>query len=130
ACGHRVVCIKDFNHYLSVLIRDGNILPWIPCPAETCLVPCHIKNIIEDGSLTYSELLSFLTTYMLKKLSRNENFITCIQCGKGGFLQMGPPKKQKVQCPICNEKQVIEKGADGDLDAGKYCFGFNFHTMK
>ncbi|CAF3082120.1 unnamed protein product [Rotaria socialis] len=117
ACGHRVVCIKDFNQYLSVLIRDGNILPWIPCPAETCLVPCHVKNIIEDGGLTYSELLSFLTTYMLKKLSRNENFITCIQCGKGGFLQVGPPKKQKVQCPICNEKQVIEKGVDGDLDA-------------
>ena len=48
---------------------------------------------------------------MLKKLSRNENFITCIQCEKGGFLQIGPPKKQQVQCPICNEKQTIEKGA-------------------
>jgi hypothetical protein len=53
---------------------------------------------------------------MLKKLSRNENFITCIQCEKGGFLQIGPPKKQQVRCPICNEQQTIEKGADGDLD--------------
>jgi hypothetical protein len=53
---------------------------------------------------------------MLKKLSRNENFITCIHCEKGGFLQIGPPKKQHVTCPICNEKQTIEKGVDGDLD--------------
>ncbi|CAF3439057.1 unnamed protein product [Rotaria sp. Silwood1] len=116
ACGHRVVCTSDFNRYLSVRIRDGDILPWIPCPAETCFVPCHVDNITQDGNLTYSDLLSFITTFMLKKLSRNENFITCIKCEKGGFLQMGPPKKQQVTCPICHEKQIIEKGVDGALD--------------
>ncbi|CAF2959219.1 unnamed protein product [Rotaria sp. Silwood2] len=87
ACGHRVVCVDDFNRYLSVRIHDGDILPWIPCPAETCFVPCHVDNIIQDGNLTYSDLLSFLTTFMLKKLSRNENFIVCVKCEKGGFLQ-------------------------------------------
>ncbi|CAF4205421.1 unnamed protein product [Rotaria sp. Silwood2] len=116
ACGHRVVCVDDFNRYLSVRIHDGDILPWIPCPAETCFVPCHVDNIIQDGNLTYSDLLSFLTTFMLKKLSRNENFIVCVKCEKGGFLQMGPPTKQQVTCPICNERQTIEKGVDGDLD--------------
>jgi len=116
ACGHRVICSNDFNQYLSIRIRDGDILPWIPCPGESCSVPCHADNITQDGRLTYWELLSFLTKYMIKKLSRNENFITCIQCEKGGFLQIGPPKKQQVTCPICNAKQTIEKGADGDLD--------------
>ncbi|CAF2695270.1 unnamed protein product [Rotaria sp. Silwood2] len=110
------VCVDDFNRYLSVRIHDGDILPWIPCPAETCFVPCHVDNIIQDGNLTYSDLLSFLTTFMLKKLSRNENFIVCVKCEKGGFLQMGPPTKQQVTCPICNERQTIEKGVDGDLD--------------
>ncbi len=101
-------------------INDGDILPWIPCPAESCSIPCHAENITDNGRLSYSELLSFLTTYMLKKLSRNENFITCVQCEKGGFLQTGPPKKQEVVCPICNAKQTIEKGADGDLDISMY----------
>jgi hypothetical protein len=31
---------------------------------------------------------------------------------------MGPPKKQEVVCQICNVKQTIEKGSDGDLDIG------------
>ncbi len=115
-----MLCANDFNQYLSIRIRDGDILPWIPCPAESCSVPCHVENIINNGGLIYSELLTFLTTYMLKKLSRNENFITCIHCQKGGFLQMGPPWKQRVRCPICNERQTIEKGADGDLDIGRY----------
>jgi hypothetical protein len=115
-----VICSADFHLYLSARISDGDILPWIPCPAETCFVPCHVENIIKDGHLTYSELSSFLTLYMLKKLSRNENFITCIKCQKGGFLQMGEPKKQTLVCPICNEKQTIEKGVDGDLDIGMY----------
>ena len=56
---------------------------------------------------------------MLKQLSRNRNFITCIHCGKGGFLQPGPPKKQRVKCLICNTKQIIEKDSDGELDARK-----------
>jgi hypothetical protein len=118
------MCADDFNLYISYRVRDGDILPWIPCPAESCSVPCHAQNITEDGRLTYAELLSFLSTFMLKKLSRNENFITCSHCGKGGFLQMGPAKKQKVRCPICNEKQTIEKGADGDLDISKYIYSF------
>ncbi|CAF1109533.1 unnamed protein product [Rotaria sordida] len=116
ACGHRMICPDDFHQYLSTRIRDGDLLPWIPCPAEICNVPCDAKNIIEDGRLTHPERLSFITTYMLKKLSRNENFITCIQCQQGGFLQIGPSKKQEVTCQICNVKQTIEKGSDGDLD--------------
>ncbi|CAF3388288.1 unnamed protein product [Rotaria socialis] len=116
ACGHRVICPDDFHQYLSTRIRDSDLLPWIPCPAEVCSVPCDAKNIIEDGRLTHAELLSFITTYMLKKLSRNENFITCIQCQQGGFLQFGEPRKQEVTCQICNIKQTIEKGTDGDLD--------------
>ncbi len=111
-----MICPDDFHQYLSVRIRDGDLLPWIPCPAEICSVPCHAKNIIDDGRLTHGELLLFITNYMLKKLSRNENFITCIQCEQGGFLQIGIPKKQEVICPICNHKQTIEKGSDGDLD--------------
>jgi hypothetical protein len=66
---------------------------------------------------------------MLKKLSRNENFITCIQCEKGGFLQFGPPKKQEVTCSICNGKQTIEKGADGDLDISTD-FEFFFYSFN
>lgn len=57
---------------------------------------------------------------MLKKLSRNENFITCINCEKGGFLQLGSSRKQQVTCPICHKRQTIEKGADGALDPGIY----------
>ncbi len=120
--------MNDFNRYLSVRIGDGDILPWIPCPAESCFVPCHADNITQDGRLSYWELLSFITTYMLKKLCRNENFITCIQCEKGGFLQMGPPQKQQVTCPICNSKQTIEKGADGDLDISMYSSSFVFSS--
>jgi hypothetical protein len=132
-----VICANDFNRYLSVRVHDGDILPWIPCPAESCSVPCHAENITQDGRLTHSQLLSFVTTYMLKKLSRNENFITCIQCEKGGFLQIGTPKKQQVTCPICNEKQTIEKGADGDLDISmdfsiffKYYLIIKFFSFK
>jgi hypothetical protein len=113
-----MICPDDFHHYLSIRIRDGDLLPWIPCPAEICNVPCSAENIIEDGRLTHSELLSFLIKYMLKKLSRNENFITCIHCEQGGFLQIGPAIKQTVICQVCNYKQTIEKGSDGDLDIG------------
>ncbi|CAF1364450.1 unnamed protein product [Adineta steineri] len=116
ACGHRMICRDDFHQYLSTRIRDGDLLPWIPCPAEICNVPCDAKTIIERGSLTHAELASFIITYMLKKLSRNENFITCVQCQQGGFLQIGSPRKEEVICQICNVKQTIEKGSDGDLD--------------
>ncbi|UJR29156.1 hypothetical protein I4U23_010370 [Adineta vaga] len=115
-CGHRVLCTNCFHQYLTTRIDGGDILPWIPCPAESCSVLCHADNIAQDGRLTYSELLTFITKFMLKKLSRNENFITCIHCQKGGFLQMGPSKKQTVICQICNKRQVIEKGFEGDLD--------------
>lgn len=111
-----MICADDFHQYLSICIRDGNLLPWIPCPAEECSVPCDARNIIEEGRLSRAELLSFITTYMLKKLSRNENFITCIQCQQGGFLQFGKPRKEDVTCTVCNSKQTIEKGTDGDLD--------------
>lgn len=114
-----MICADDFHQYLVTRIRDGDLLPWIPCPAEICNVPCTAENIIEHGRLTHSELISFLTTYMFKKLSRNENFISCIHCERGGFLQFGPPKKQEVLCPVCQVKQTIEKGSDGDLDIGK-----------
>lgn len=105
---------------MSQRIESGDIVPWIPCLADSCTVPCHVENIIENGGLTYSELVSFITQFMLKKLSRNENFITCTQCEKGGFLQMGPPKKQTVICLICNEKQTIEKGTNGELDISMF----------
>lgn len=122
ACGHRVICFDDFHQYLSMRIRDGEILPWIPCPAEICPVPCSPENIIHDGRLSHAQLLRFITTYMLKKLARNENFIVCIECQQGGFLQFGPSKKQEVTCSICNKTQTIEKGSDGDLDIGKNAF--------
>ncbi|UJR20536.1 hypothetical protein I4U23_023663 [Adineta vaga] len=116
ACGHRMICPDDFHQYLITRIRDKDLLPWIPCPAEICGVPCDAKNITEDGRLTHGELLSFIIIYMSKKLSRNENFITCVHCEQGGFLQIGPPKKEEVECQVCHSKQTIEKGTDGDLD--------------
>ena len=115
-----MICPDDFHHYLASRIRDGDILPWIPCPAATCNVPCDAQNIVEDGRLTVSELLSFLTTYMFKKLSRNGNFISCPHCIQGGFLQFGLGRKEQVRCPICHVNQTIEKGVDGDLDIGRH----------
>ena len=114
-----MICPDDFHQYLSTRIRDGDLLPWIPCPAEVCSVPCDARNIIEDGRLSHGELLSFIVMYMSKKLARNENFITCVNCQQGGFLQFGAPRKEEVTCQVCNVKQTIEKGTDGDLDVGK-----------
>ncbi|CAF1325124.1 unnamed protein product, partial [Adineta ricciae] len=118
SCGHCVLCADDFNQYLRSRIHAGDILPWIPCPAESCSVPCHADNIVRDAQLTYSDLLIFLTEFMFKKLCRNPNFITCTNCQKGGFIQLGPPKKETVTCQICNKQQTIEKGSGGDLDTG------------
>lgn len=117
-----MICPDCFHQYLSTRIHDADLLPWIPCPAEICGVPCDAQNLIEHGRLTHGELLSFITAYMLKKLSRNENFLTCIQCEQGGFLQFGPPKSEEVTCQICNVKQRIEKGSDGDLDISRFFF--------
>ena len=55
-----MICPDDLHQYLASRIRDGDILPWIPCPAEICSVPCAAINIIEDGRLTHSELLAFI----------------------------------------------------------------------
>jgi hypothetical protein len=57
-----MICPDDFHQYLSTRIRDAELLPWIPCPAEVCGVPCDAQNITEDGRLTHSELLSFIIT--------------------------------------------------------------------
>jgi hypothetical protein len=113
-----MICADDFHQYLMTRIRDGEILPWIPCPAEICHVPCDAQNIIRDGRLTKAELLSFVTTYMQKKLSRNENFISCSNCSLGGFLQLGPSKKEQVRCSICDVQQTIEKDGKRELDFG------------
>jgi hypothetical protein len=105
-----MICSKDFHDYLSIRIRDGDLIPWIACPADDCSIPCHPHNITDDGGLTSAELLRFICVYMLKMLSRNENFISCSQCLKGGFLQLGPSRKEQVQCPFCQTNQQIEKG--------------------
>lgn len=113
-----MICSNDFHQYLSGRIRDGDLLPWIPCPAESCSIPCDVQNIVEDGQLTRDELLMFISKFMMKKLSRNENFISCSNCSEGGFIRFGEPKRETVSCKICNATQTIERGVFGELDPG------------
>lgn len=114
-----MICFDDFHQYLVTRIRDADLHPWVPCPAEICSVPVDGHNIITDAHLTAEETLAFITAYMSKKISRNENFISCAHCSQGGFLQFGPGKKETVKCYLCGTKQTIEKGSDGELDPGK-----------
>jgi hypothetical protein len=111
-----VICRDDFHQYLSVRIRERDILPWIPCPAANCSVPCHVENFFQDAHLTIEELFNFVSTFMLRKLARHRNFISCAHCEQGGFFQLGTARKEQVRCPICGERQIIEKGVDGKLD--------------
>jgi len=118
SCQHEMICEDCFHQYLIVRIRDSEIMPWIVCPAESCSIPCHVKTILDHGRLKSTELLQFISTYMNKKLARNENFISCQTAGcLSGFLQFGKPKKEHVTCDICQTKQTVEKGKDGELDA-------------
>ncbi|CAF1039468.1 unnamed protein product [Didymodactylos carnosus] len=117
-CQHRMICRDCFQQYLSIRIRDSEVMPWLPCPAEICPIPLSCKNILEDGGLKIEELLLFCQIYMNKKLNRNENFIQCKthDCF-GGFLQFGKPRSEQVTCQICQQVQKIEKGKDGELDS-------------
>ncbi|CAF1219988.1 unnamed protein product [Didymodactylos carnosus] len=116
-CGHRMICRSCYQQYLSVRIRDGEVMPWLPCPGEVCPIPLSCQNLIHDGQLSVEQLLEFCQVYMNKKLNRNGNFVQCkTQSCLGGFLQFGEPKTEKVKCQVCNQKQTIEKGKDGDLD--------------
>jgi aspartate carbamoyltransferase regulatory subunit len=103
-------------HFLY-LKNDSEITPWIICPDPNCSIPLHHKDILSsDGNLTLKQLLQFICEYMRKKIVRNENFICCkTKDCKSGFLQF-KQKKETVKCELCNEKQVIEKGVDGELD--------------
>lgn len=116
ACGHRIICADDFHGYVHSRIESGEILPWITCPDAYCYVPCHPDNLLNDTKLTYSDLSKFLTNLMLKKLCRNASFLTCSNCDRGGFLQVGESRKEHVKCPLCQKAQTIEKGVHAGLD--------------
>ncbi|CAF0994339.1 unnamed protein product [Didymodactylos carnosus] len=116
-CRHQVICRDCYQQYLSIRIRDGEVMPWIPCPGEVCPIPLSCQNLIYDGQLSVEQLLEFCQVHMSKKLNRNENFVPCTtQSCYGGFLQLGQSKKEQVTCRVCKQEQTIEKGKVGDLD--------------
>ena len=65
---------------------------------------------------------------MLKKLCRNASFLTCSNCDRGGFLQVGESRKEHVKCPLCQKAQTIEKGVHAGLDPGEKNF-INFSNQ-
>lgn len=92
-CGHTTACQTCFTEYLKHRIKDKDILPYIPCPAENCHVALQPKNLYGNG-VSDDVLRTLMVTHLVKLLARENNWVECTQknCSFGFLL---PPQAEK-----------------------------------
>eukprot|EP00455_Lapot_gusevi_P033035 TRINITY_DN3608_c0_g2_i5.p1 TRINITY_DN3608_c0_g2~~TRINITY_DN3608_c0_g2_i5.p1 ORF type:complete len:321 (+),score=11.89 TRINITY_DN3608_c0_g2_i5:42-1004(+) len=113
-CGHNDICGPCFQNYLSIRIRDADVMPYIQCPHPDCRVPLAVSDLLSSRA----ELFVFYQlarTSLLKLLARAEWFVGCESkgCG-GGFCLEGEREERKV-CEVCGVEQLVKpKGRELD----------------
>lgn len=108
-CLHCGICRSCFKRYVAIRIRDGESIPWIPCPMEDCDVYLTPKELFSSGVST-KELYQMGRLYLQKHLARQRSWVECIgdKCLFGFF--MGSKAETKTsRCELCGLEQEISK---------------------
>jgi len=117
-CQHSSTCQGCLTTFIQVRIKDGEVLPWIPCPTPDCGIPIHPKDLTSIGVSTL-ELYQMCCTLMRKTLAQNKNWVNCSteKCDFG-FMLKGKETKMQAKCPVCKKSQTVAK-VDPDADVQK-----------
>lgn len=109
-CNHAMCCKSCFIQHLAVKIKDDDITPWLPCPAENCKAPVSCGLLLEY--VTLENLYKFAAGFIRKHLARNPNWVRCgtSKCEYGFMiLDADTSKKHKLRCGACKKKQTVSK---------------------
>ena len=75
-CGHDRVCGECFAQYVSVRVRDGDVLPWLRCPEAHCRAPLHVSDL-SRAAVDTECLLRLAQAHMQKTLARSQRWVAC-----------------------------------------------------
>lgn len=113
-CGCMVSCIKCLGIYLESRVKSKEVLPWLPCPGDTCTHPVPVTTIMK--TLEPQLIAEFAIEYLSKMLARSQAWVPCSSC-PGGFFFPGDPSKTaacKKKCPCCGKRQTVSKNVETD----------------
>jgi hypothetical protein len=108
-CGHSSACSSCFFNFVRIRIRDNDILPYVPCPAEACGMPLTANDLLLSGVST-AALIGLATVHIHKSLIRHSSWVSCVTptC-LGGFALGNEKEKRREACSICKKVQVVER---------------------
>jgi len=139
-CDHAMICKSCFVQHLKVKIKDDDITPWIPCPAENCKAPVSCRLLLDYVEL--ENLYQFAAAFIRKHLARNSNWVRCgtSKCEFGWMiLDKDTSKQHKLRCAACKKKQSVckdpmrnDEGFDELIKSGvlRLCPKCSLPTMK
>lgn len=106
-CRHASTCYSCLGQYLSLKIKEEDVMPWVTCPEETCRVHIHCDDLLKY--LQTKEAAAFLLAHMSKILSQSGMFTKCKRDGcKYGFLTPTNFKPATLSCE-CGTEQLVER---------------------
>ena len=115
---HGNVCYNCFKQWITIKIKDNDIMNGIKCPGSECpyIIPLYIY-FDKKLNMTLDLLYQFCIHYCGNQLKRNENFVFCQNTKKCqfGFLLKWTDNEIDRKCEYCQylNKKIKRK------DAGK-----------
>jgi len=133
ACGHCSCCQDCLGHHIRIRVRDGEVLPWIPCPAIGCFVPLAPQDLVAAAApataetsdeavvgmdvdaaagFTLHDLMHFPLVFLSKQLVRLPEWAPCTGPGNfcpGGFLVASEIEGSTLPCPVCETRQAVRR---------------------
>jgi len=113
-CGCKVSCGTCIGRYLEDRVESKEVMPWLPCPGDTCNHPLPTSTI---SKILKPELLAkFAEEYISKMLARSQAWVQCSSCPAGFFFPGDPTKTAACQktCPCCGKRQTVSKNVATD----------------
>eukprot|EP00455_Lapot_gusevi_P005105 TRINITY_DN12149_c0_g1_i5.p1 TRINITY_DN12149_c0_g1~~TRINITY_DN12149_c0_g1_i5.p1 ORF type:complete len:435 (-),score=127.23 TRINITY_DN12149_c0_g1_i5:77-1315(-) len=107
-CGHQVICRGCFQNYISIRIRDKEVMPFIRCPEPECRIPLAVADLRSAG-LDLPVLYSLAQTSLLKLLARQEKFANCKTSKCPGGFWVTWENKRRMTCTVCETAQDVEQ---------------------
>ena len=107
-CKHTTTCVPCFNKYVELRVKDKDVVPWIPCPAESCSHPIHARDLAANVDL--APLVDLCVHFIEKQLARHPEWVSCKaeQCPYGFVIHNTGTTSSEV-CRVCGLKQDVNR---------------------
>jgi CRISPR/Cas system CSM-associated protein Csm2 small subunit len=111
-CGHRMLCRDCFKQYISIKVKDLDVLPYVRCPdSNGCKIPiCSLD--LATAQLDTLTLFRLAAAHMTKSITRNPDWVSCSTKGcPFGFMVRGASGTSlgKKSCGLCSKQQEVKK---------------------